>query len=167
MTDCRAVVELTITDKEPFRSFTAAVGSTLALLATVAPEDLPEPARLAAAGLRSACELLGVTVPQREEPGSYRGVIIIEWPAPRSPGPYSAMAGCLLNISDAVTGKPIRTAVDVTIHAGAEHLVTADLTLLADSDGEPIYDGEPVPDGGGWRTGVFTFLVGEMRVAER
>jgi hypothetical protein len=36
--------------------------------------------------------------------------------------------------------------------------------MFADADGEPLLDGEPVIDGDGFRTGVFPFLVSEMRV---
>ncbi len=36
--------------------------------------------------------------------------------------------------------------------------------MFADADGEPILEGDPVPDGEGFRTGVFAFVVAEMRV---
>ncbi len=98
------------------------------------------------------------------EGAAYRGVIIIEWPPPHGASPYSSMPGCLVKITDALTGKPIRTCTGLTVSAGTECLVTADLTLFADADGGPLLDGEPVTDGGEIRTGVFPFLVSEMRV---
>jgi len=104
---------------------------------------------------------------QEREAAPYRGVIIIEWPAPVNAGsPYNVMAGCLLTVTDAVSGAQIKTCTDITIRANAEALVTADLTMLTDEDGEPLF-GEPVPDGGGFRTATFPFLVGEMRVRAR
>jgi hypothetical protein len=104
-----------------------------------------------------------------EDVARYRGVIAIEWPAPARPGPYGAMAGRKVTVTDLVTGKPIMTCsgADVTVHAAANELVTADLTLFAGADGEPLLDGEPVldEDRSEWVSGVFPFLVGEMRVA--
>jgi hypothetical protein len=95
---------------------------------------------------------------------NYRGVIIIEWPAVKRAAPYNVMAGCLLTVTDAVSGAQIKTCTDIAIRANAEALVTADLTMLTDEDGEPLFDGKPVPDGGGFRTATFPFLVAEMRV---
>lgn len=104
-----------------------------------------------------------------ETVAQYRGVIRIEWPPPGA-GPYSAMAGCRVSITDAVTGKPVTACshADITVHADAGELVTADLTLFADADGEPLLDGDAVLNGDGTDilTGVFPFLVGEMRVRQ-
>jgi hypothetical protein len=54
------------------------------------------------------------------------------------------------------------------MHADAGGLVTADLTLFTGEDGQPILDlGEAtfvLDDQGEVRTGVFPFLVAEMRV---
>ena len=100
-----------------------------------------------------------------DDVAQYRGVIAIEWPAATRPGPYSSMAGCLLVITDLVTGKQIMTCshADVTVHADAAALVTADLVLFADADGEPLLDGKPeTDDDENIRTGVFPFLVGEI-----
>ena len=102
-----------------------------------------------------------------DRPDDYRGVIIIEWPAAHGASPYSAIAGRMVEITDALTGKPIRTCTGVTVHADMDRLVTADLTMFADEGGLPLFDGEPVRDGDGFRTGVFPFLVSEMRVRER
>lgn len=103
-----------------------------------------------------------LTAPAEGAP--YRGVIIIEWPAAHGASPYSSMAGRKVEITDALTGKSVRTCTKIIVHADAEALVTADLTLFADADGGPLLDGEPVTDGDGFRTGVFPFLVSEMRV---
>lgn len=107
-----------------------------------------------------------MTEDDEETVAQYRGVLIIEWPAPRVASPYNAMPGWGVTITDAVSGKVITTCTDadIVIHAGATGLVTADLNLFADEDGEPIFDGRPVPEGDGFRAGVFPFLVGEMRV---
>lgn len=103
-----------------------------------------------------------------ETVAAYRGVIVIEWPAPSGRGPHGAMMGRLLNITDAVTGKQITTctSADITVHADADSLVTADLTLFADADGEPLLDGMPVTRDGEILTGTFPFLVAEMRIRE-
>lgn len=101
-----------------------------------------------------------------EQTVRYMGVIAIEWPAATRPGPYNCMTGAQLTITDAVSGKVITTCshADVTVHADAGELVTADLTLFADADGEPLLDGKPVTSDGEVLTGVFPFLVAEMRV---
>lgn len=102
-----------------------------------------------------------------ETVAQYRGVIIIEWPAPGG-GPYSAMAGARVCITDAVSGKPIETCqhADIVVRADVNELVTANLILFTDAVGEPLFDGEPVADGEEILTGVFPFLVAEMRVAK-
>lgn len=107
---------------------------------------------------------------EEESVAQYRGMIIIEWPPPAGAGPYGAMLGRMVTITDAMTRKPVKTctAADITVHADAQALVTADLTLLTDADGEPIFDGAPVAsdDGREILTGTFPFLVAEMRVRE-
>jgi len=102
--------------------------------------------------------------PAREAAPPYRGVIIIEWPAPFGASPYSAMTGHAVEITDALTGKPVRTCLRASVAVDMEAIVTADLTLFADEDGEPLLDGEPVLDGGEIRTALFPFVVAEMRV---
>jgi hypothetical protein len=100
------------------------------------------------------------------DPEPYRGVIVITWPAAHGASPYSSMPGYRVEITDALTGKPITTCTGFTVRMDPEALVTAGLTMFADEAGEPILDGMPVPDRDGeqLRTGVFPFLVSEMRV---
>jgi len=84
------------------------------------------------------------------EPGPpYRGVVAIEWPAPAGGSVYACMLGRGVKISDAVSGKLITTCSEITVHADAGALVTADLTLFADEDGEPLLEGKPVQGGEG------------------
>lgn len=99
------------------------------------------------------------------EPGPpYRGLVVIEWPAPTGGSVYACMLGQCVRVTDAVTGKPITTCTDMVVHADITALVTADLTLFTDADGEPLLEGEPVMDGREIRTGTFPFVVAEMRV---
>ena len=103
-----------------------------------------------------------------EEPLAYRGAIVIEWPK-AAPHGVGAIAGRMVSVYDAFTGgepgpKPITTVSEIALRVSADEIVTADLTMFADEAGDPILDGEPVRDGDGFRTGVFPFLVSEMRV---
>lgn len=97
----------------------------------------------------------------------YRGVIVIEWPPPYGSVPHSAINGSLIVITDALTGKAVTTCSHVTVHADAAELVTADLTMFADADGEPVLDGMPVLGAEEILTGTFPFFVAEMRVRQQ
>jgi hypothetical protein len=77
------------------------------------------------------------------------------------------LLGREVRVTDAASGKLITTCSDLTVHADAGALVTADLTLFAGEDGEPLFEGMPVLDGKEIRTGVFPFVVSQMRVRER
>jgi hypothetical protein len=107
-----------------------------------------------------------MTTMTEETVAQYRGLIIIEWPPPVGSGPHGAIDGWKVVITDALTGKPVTTCsrADVVVHADVNDLVTADLTLFADGDGQPLLDGKPVEKDGKFLTGVFPFLVAEMRV---
>jgi hypothetical protein len=111
-------------------------------------------------------------IPARSEAveyeGAYRGMIRVEWPPANPASPYTALPGSLITITDAVTGQPISTVThaDITIRADAAARVTAELTMLAGLDGEPLADGAPIMGGEGIRQGVFTYAVTEMTVRE-
>lgn len=94
----------------------------------------------------------------------YRGVIVIEWPPPFGASPYSAMTGHKVEITDALTGKPVITCLRATIAVDMEAIVTADLTMFADENGEPLFEGMPVMRDGEPLTGTFPFVVVEMKV---
>lgn len=94
----------------------------------------------------------------------YRGVIALEWPAPRPRcGP---MPGWGVSVFDALNGKQITTVTRLELHASASDAVTADLTMFADEDGQPVYTGRPHMRDGEMLHGTFPFLVAEMRVKQ-
>ena len=101
------------------------------------------------------------------EGARYRGAVIVEWPPATGGSPYAAMAGWGVRVTDAVSGKLIVTCTEITVHADPGALVTADLTLFADADGEPLLEGKSVLDGEETRTATFPFVVSEMRVRRR
>ena len=100
---------------------------------------------------------------------TFEGVIVIEWGKPR-PGARSVepLPAWKTAIFDALSGKPITTVSKLEIHAPANGLVTADLTMFADQDGQPVYSGNTVYPGGDGEilTGTWPFLVAEMRVCQ-
>ena len=116
----------------------------------------------AEAGVRSdGCESCGC-----------RGTVIIEWPGPGRHG-VSAIAGHAITIRDAFSGGELQgelittvTSADIVIHASAESLVTADLTMFADEDGNPVFTGKPHFRDGEVITATFPFIVAEMRVRQ-
>jgi len=115
---------------------------------------------------RAAAGLEALRAPA--EGAQYRGAIVIEWPR-AAPHGVGAIIGRMVSVYDAFTGsepgpKPISTVSEIALRVSVDEIVTADLTMFADEAGNPILDGEPVPDGDGFRTGVFPFLVSEMRV---
>lgn len=97
----------------------------------------------------------------------YAGVIVIEWPQPRPLEESAAIPSWKVTVFDALSGKPITLADKIEIHAPGNGFVTADLTLFTDAAGEPVFGGDRIypAEGEKVRTGVFTFLVSEMRVA--
>ena len=108
----------------------------------------------------------------RTGPGvTYHGVIILEWPAPqhREHG-AGVLAAWKLKVRDASSGSPILSVMRADIHAPANDVVTADLTMLADEDGAPVFDGKPRiregSEGPEVICGTFPFLVAEMRVCQ-
>jgi hypothetical protein len=90
-----------------------------------------------------------------------RAPVIIEWPAPRGDG--GPMPGWDVAIYDAATGAQMLNVMRaVLVSAEPSDVVTADLTMLADRDGNP--SAEPRLRYGKVITGVFRHYVAEMRV---
>jgi hypothetical protein len=169
-----AVVELRISDQEPLASFLAGTGEALEQFGKLSDTDmavLPEPARC---GIDVLYEAFGDLAEGRHRPrrkpdeDGFRGAVIIEWPHSAKRG-VGALRGCLVAVYDALTGdepepKMISTVTCITIHAPANGLVIADLTMFADGDGNPVYDGMPVIQDGETVMATFPFIVAEMRV---
>lgn len=101
-------------------------------------------------------------------PAQYRGAVILEWPKP-APAGVGALIGRLTAVYDPFTDsepgpKPITTVTGITVRVTMDEIVTADLTMFADEDGNPLYDGMPCIRDGEVITGTFPFIVTEMRV---
>lgn len=111
---------------------------------------------------RDAC-LRDADGDEHAAPG-YHGMIRIEWPPPNPVSPYTALPARLTAITDAITGDPISTVSSIIVHADATGQVTAELTMLADQDGQPLTGS--IATGGGYREGTFTYVVHEMSVRE-
>jgi hypothetical protein len=115
----------------------------------------------------------------------YYGYVIIEWPVPRrKDGIPRMMPAWDCSILDATTGKLITTVEKATIlrvTADVQSFITCDLVMFADDKGMPLLFPERIPDpqgrpgrigseriytddDGKVRTGVFPFIVSEMRV---
>jgi hypothetical protein len=108
----------------------------------------------------------GLSWPRREgTPQDFDGTIVITWPQPRG----GSLHGWSVTMTDPATGQFINTvtALTVVLHAGAESIVWAECEMFADRAGNPLLDGAPVPgpEHGEVLTGIFRFLVTEMRVA--
>lgn len=150
------------------------LGPNDVLIARMARDSTPAHAAEAAERL-SAHDVNAIVLGPQVESVTTRteaaGRIIITWPSPAAAGVLSSWP---VTIHDADTGEQILTAVKIAIVMGADDgyegaLIEADLTLLVDEDGNRIDGGTDSvnramgPDG--LRTGVFRFLVAEMRVA--
>ena len=107
-----------------------------------------------------------------EMPAEWAGEIGIEWPAARPGAP--AMSGWGVTPYDA--DGPVTTVQSITLHAAADSLVWAELTMFADEDGKPVLHGDweraggtpvPVPwltEDGETRSGTFPFLITSMKM---
>ena len=96
-------------------------------------------------------------------PEKFAGRVIIEWPPS---GRAGILLGWHVQITDADTGKPITTVTSLAVlHAEAEGIVWADLTMFADEDGAPVLDGVPPLRDGEVILSAFPFEVAEMRAA--
>lgn len=76
-----------------------------------------------------------------ERPEKFEGTVRIAW-TPDGPAP---MAGWRFMISDQPSGTLITTVTELTLHASADATVWAELTMLADEDGNPARLGEDGP----------------------
>jgi len=161
-----------IADYEPVRALIAGTAEAVRLFGQLSGEELaalPEAARDGIAALTGECGPQ-LTLP---EDATCWGLVIVEWPA-AVPGPRP-MPSWKVTLTDAVSGAQIVTAERVVIRADASGFVTAELTMLADDDGKPVFSAQPDSDRPGCmkvrldehgkiRTGTFPFLVAEMRV---
>lgn len=97
-------------------------------------------------------------------PDEFQGYLTIIWP---KPGP--GILGERVTMLDADTGQPITSVLEMKLAAAPKKLVTAELLMLVDEEGQPLSaDTAPLltEDGEGARTGVFHWLVAEMRTAD-
>lgn len=101
----------------------------------------------------------------------YRGAVILVFPEPPH-GIWSAVPGWSMRLRDAETSKPIPTVTQFTLHADAQDILWADLTMFMDGEGNPILNGDtevPLfanPDGTTEpKVGNFLFLVVGVEVA--
>ena len=94
----------------------------------------------------------------------FEGRVIITWPKPVN----GLIHGARIAITDADTGQPIVSAMDVTVYATLDGPPVAEMTMLTGEDSKPLQAGVPVvpADDGGFRTGTFRWVVAEMRTAE-
>jgi hypothetical protein len=109
-----------------------------------------------------------MTEAKAETPRRHRGAVILEWPKP-APNGVGALIGNLVTVYDPFTGaepgpKLITTVSEISLRVTMGEFVTADLTMFADADGNPVYDGKPHIRDGEIVTGTFPFIVSEMRV---
>jgi hypothetical protein len=113
-------------------------------------------------------EPAGVETTDAAGPGVvYQGVIALEWPAPRPiRGGVHPLPGWQIGVFDALNGRQITTVTRIELHASAVDMVSADVTMFADLDDQPVYDGKPHERDGETIWGTFPFLVAEMRVRQ-
>jgi hypothetical protein len=105
----------------------------------------------------------------------FQGVIALEWPKPRPASQVEPLPGWGISVFDAISGRQIMTVTNLEVHASASGMITADLTMLTDEDGKPVYELEPgerkgsfkvAMEGGTPREGTFSFFVSQMRVRQ-
>lgn len=97
---------------------------------------------------------------------AFTGRVIITWQASRT---LDYVPGHGVMVTDADSGEPLVSALDLTITVDLRAAVTATMTMLTDEDGKPLIGNHVTPliaeDGESYRTGVFRWLVTEMRTA--
>jgi hypothetical protein len=153
-------VEVKIADSEQFQALMRSLVSAAESFATLSDEEraaLPEAARNGIDTLIASGRPEGSS---GEEHRACHGRVIIEWPPPRNG--ILASWGCA--IYDAETGAPVTTASKITVTADVQDLITCELVMFADEDGNPVREGKPRFRGDRIITGTFPFIVAEMRV---
>lgn len=160
---------LKLPEWEPLRSLVKGIAEAAGMFASLDPDQLdslPDAALLGIARLRgTVAEFTGAEaspVPVRDFTADWP--VVIEWAPPADA--HCALLGCLTSVSDALTGEQITTVTgaQIIVDVDAAGLVTADLTMFADEDGNPLPAGLPLLRGGQELTGVFRVYVSEMRV---
>jgi hypothetical protein len=98
------------------------------------------------------------------------GRVIITWPAPTTAG---VLNNTHVRLTDADTGEHIVSAFKLSLVLGTDEgyepaLIEADVTAIVDENGAITNDANRAYDRetGRMRTGVFRYLVAEMRVAD-
>jgi hypothetical protein len=161
-----AVVEVRIADHEKVQALFDGAAAALSRFADLGDEDkatLPQPAVEGIEALAAACAaVLGEDAPPPLRDLTPCGSVIIEWAPPRGAG--RLMPGWDTKVYDTVSGDEIGSSVlrIRLIDVDASRVLTADLTMLADEDGNRaagphVRDGDVITD-------VFRFFVSEMRV---
>lgn len=107
-------------------------------------------------------ETAGIATPETGPGVTYQGCIAIEWPQPGHRA--RPLNGWDIAVFDALNGKQILTVTRIELHASANDVVSADVTMFANGRGEPVYTGPPLTRNGEVIYGTFPFLVAEMRV---
>lgn len=162
MAEVASVITVSVTDHEKVRSLfsgTARALEEFAALSETEKAALPAAARAGIDALADACR--DIVQPVRDL--APYGSVILEWAPPRTGG--RPMPGCLTSVYDTATGEQIFTVTRIRlIDVDANDLITADLTMYADEEGNPV--AKPAWREDGPIMATFRFNVSEMRVRE-
>lgn len=100
-----------------------------------------------------------------DRPEQFEGAVTIGWTQGPAPMPGWRF------MPRTEDGQAITTVTHLTLHASAQDVVWAELTMFADEDGKPLFEGAavilPGPEHGEILTGTFAFLVMAMTVEPR
>lgn len=92
-----------------------------------------------------------------------KGRVIIEWPLSPATCPANhVLPSVLTSVRDAETGALI-PAAKITVHAGTDTFVTADIAVFLDRHGEIIHDPYQISRESDGIPATFPFLVAGMR----
>lgn len=102
--------------------------------------------------------------PVADDASDYKGRVIIEWPySPAGCPPNQVLPSALTAVRDAETGELI-PAAKIAVHAdAANRLITADIAVFLDRQGEILRDPCVVWRDADGPPATFTFLVAGMR----